>query len=39
MIDAMFETPSSDTKKLEITAEYAQRKLIEANFETHLNDQ
>lgn len=39
MIDAMFETPSSDTKKLEITAEYAQRKLIEANFETHLNNQ
>ena len=39
MIDAMFETPSSDTKELEITAEYAQRKLIEANFETHLNNQ
>ena len=39
MIDAMFETPSSDTKELEITDEYAQRKLIEANFETHLNNQ
>lgn len=33
MIDAMFETPSTDTKKLVVTPDYALKKLIEANFE------
>ncbi len=34
MIDAMFEVPSSDTKKFTVTAEYALDKLKAANFET-----
>ena len=33
MIDAMYETPSTDTKKLVVTPDYALKKLIEANFE------
>lgn len=33
MIDAMYETPSTDTKKLVVTPDYAHKKLIEANFE------
>lgn len=33
MIDAMYETPSTDTKKLVVTPDYAVKKLIEANFE------
>lgn len=33
MIDAMYETPSTDTKKLVVTPDYALIKLIEANFE------
>lgn len=33
MIDAMYETPSTDTKKLVVTTDYALKKLIEANFE------
>lgn len=33
MIDAMYETPSTDTKKLVVTSDYALKKLIEANFE------
>lgn len=33
MIDAMYETPSTDTKKLVVTPNYALKKLIEANFE------
>lgn len=33
MIDAMYETPSTDTKKLVVTPDYALKRLIEANFE------
>ena len=33
MIDAMYETPSTDKKKLVVTPDYALKKLIEANFE------
>lgn len=33
MIDAMYETPSTNTKKLVVTPDYALKKLIEANFE------
>lgn len=33
MIDAMYETPSTDTKKFVVTPDYALKKLIEANFE------
>lgn len=33
MIDAMYETPSSDVKELTITPEYALEKLRKANFE------
>lgn len=33
MIDAMYETPSTDTKKLVVTPDYTLKKLIEANFE------
>lgn len=33
MIDAMYETPSTDTKKLVVTPDYALKKRIEANFE------
>lgn len=33
MMDAMFDTPSSDIRKFEVTADYALRKLEEANFE------
>lgn len=33
MIDAMYETPSTDTKKLVVTPDYALKKLTEANFE------
>lgn len=33
MIDAMYETPSTDTKKLVVTPDYALKKLIEAYFE------
>lgn len=33
MIDAMYETPSTDTKKLVVTPDYALKKLIDANFE------
>lgn len=33
MIDDMYETPSTDTKKLVVTPDYALKKLIEANFE------
>ena len=37
MMDAMFEIPSSETKKFEVTAEYALKKLEEANFEVNNN--
>ena len=33
MIDAMYEVPSSKVKKFEVTRDYAQRKLLEANFD------
>lgn len=33
MIDAMFEIPSTKKKKFEVTAEYARKKLEEANFD------
>jgi len=36
MIDAMFEVPSTDTKKLTITSDYALQKLVEANFEMNV---
>lgn len=35
MMDAMFEIPSSDEKKLIITAEYTLDKLLKANFEVN----
>lgn len=35
MIDAMFEIPSSNKRKFEVTAEYALEKLEKANFETN----
>ncbi len=35
MMDAMFNIPSSDIKKFEVTAEYALQKLTEANFEVN----
>lgn len=35
MMDAMFDTPSSDIRKFEVTADYALRKLEEANFEVN----
>ncbi len=33
MMDAMYETPSTDIKAFEVTADYALKKLEEANFE------
>ena len=33
MMDVMFELPSTETKKLHITLEYAQRKLQKTNIE------
>ena len=35
MMDAMFELPSTKTKKFEVTADYALKKLQEANFEVN----
>ena len=35
MMDAMFDTPSTDIRKFEVTADYALRKLEEANFEVN----
>ncbi|MEF2644386.1 MAG: ATP-dependent Clp protease ATP-binding subunit ClpX, partial [Paramuribaculum sp.] len=35
MMDAMFNIPSSDIKKFEVTAKYALQKLTEANFEVN----
>ncbi len=35
MMDAMFNIPSSDIKKFEVTAEYALQKLTDANFEVN----
>ncbi|MDE5685331.1 MAG: ATP-dependent Clp protease ATP-binding subunit ClpX, partial [Paramuribaculum sp.] len=35
MMDAMFETPSTDKKSVSVDAAYALRKLEEANFEVN----
>ena len=40
MIDAMYEIPSTNKRKFEVTAEYALEKLEKANFETnHISPQ
>ncbi len=36
MVDAMFDTPGSDTKKLVITRDYALKQIHKANFETDI---
>ena len=38
MMDAMFELPSGEEKHFEVTADYALKKLEEANFELNRQD-